>query len=329
MIPSRYDSLTTTRFEPTPTYDCCCVGDAFVELASADHPIPEASEFHRTIGGFAATVALYSAQLGSKTSCIAAVGADPFGTFIQHTFRQAKVQVSGLQFNKEFPTSIMFRGRSGSLDQTLFLRQADWQLHNTKEHTFLAQSCRIVFGSGFGLWKHPARHSVFEILRLAKKVDTITILNPHYGPGFYKDREDGYQTIKKTLQFADIATPRLMDAEDLFGKMSKEDYIKKYLDLGVKKVILWAGREGALVSDGAKIVRVPASIIDVVDRAGTHEAWHAGLMYAMTKGKELANAAYFGNIVAAYVAQRQGALVPIPDAETLAQEMTARSFRDL
>ena len=170
---------------------------------------------------------------------------------------------------------------------------------------------------------------MFEILRLTKKFNSTTVLQPFYEPALWRDRNDALTTIKKTLQFADIATPTVDDAEHLFGKAAREDYIKKYHDLGVATVILTMGKDGCLVSDGSKIVRVPSVEAKIVDPAGVNDAWHAGLYHAMNEGKELANAAYFANAVAAYALQLPGTLVQLPAAAEIAEQMAKRRFEEI
>jgi fructokinase len=252
------------------------------------------------------------------------------GTFIHNTLRSYKINVNGLQYSRDFQTSVLYSTLSSQLRQMLYYRLADWQLHNTKDHVTLAQSSRIVHACGFSLWKHPARHSIFEVLRLSRKMNITTVLHPYFEPVMWRDHTDAISTIKKTLQFTDIATPALEDAAHLFGRALREDYVKRFLDLGADCVVLTMGKDGCLVSDGRKIIMVPAIETDsVVDQSGSNEAWHAGLYYAMNQGKELAHAAYFANAVAAYVEQHNGSLVPLPPVGELCERMTGRRFEDI
>ncbi|MDH7516195.1 MAG: PfkB family carbohydrate kinase [Bacteroidota bacterium] len=314
---------------PTIKYDLTVVGDAYVELAAIEGQLHEAKTFERRLGGSAAHVAVFANMLGSSTTCIAALGADALGTFVQNTLRSKGVNVSGLQFSREHPTTLLLSARTGKLIQTTWYRSADWQLQNTKEHISLAQASRIVYASGFSLWKHPARHSVFEILRLTKKTNNITVLHPAYEPAIWRDRNDAATTIKKTLQFSDIATPTIDDAEHLFGKVPAEDLVRNYHDFGVETVILFMGREGCLLSRHGSMESVPAIPAQAVDPAGVHEAWHAGLFFAMNAEKELATAVRFANAVAAWVLQQPGSLVDIPDADTISRDLLKRPFDDV
>lgn len=315
--------------QPTIMYDVTTIGDAYVELRAGEASLPEAKHFERHIAGSAAQIAIYTSMLGGKANCIASVGADALGTFVQNYLRQFKVNVTGLQFSREHPTSLLFAARAGRILQTTYYRLSDWQLHNTKEHVLLAQSSRIVHGTGFCLWKHPARHSVFEILRLTKKFNSTTVLQPFYEPALWRDRNDAMNTIKKTLQFADIATPTVDDAEHLFGKATREDYVKKYQDLGAEIVILTMGKDGSLMSDGANTIRIPSVDAKIVDPSGVNDAWHAGLYHAMVEGKELPNAILFANAVAAYALQQPGTLVPLPSAQEISESMLQKSFSDI
>ncbi|MFZ1728918.1 MAG: PfkB family carbohydrate kinase [Bacteroidota bacterium] len=321
--------MNDLRVPPPVIYDLTTVGEAFVELHAENTALPEASNFTKRITGSAALISIYYSMLGGKANCIASVGADAHGTFVQNTLRQYKVNVSTMQFSREHQTSLLFTSRLGHIIQSAYYRLSEWQLHNTKEHVVLAQGSRIVHGSGFCLWQHPARHSVFEILRLSKKFDSTTVLQPFFEPALWRNRSDALTTIKKTLQFADILTPTLDDAENLFGKASREDHLKSYHDMGAKTVIMTMGKEGALVSDGVKVVRVPAVEAEVVDPAGVHDAWHAGLYYAINNNKPLANATYFANAVAAWVLSREGSLVELPAPGEISQTLLDKAFEDV
>lgn len=321
--------MNDLRVPPPVIYDLTTVGEAYIELRAEDSTLPEAPAFTKHIAGSAALISIYHSMLGGKANCIASVGADAHGTFVQNMLRLHKVNASTMQFSREYQTSLLFVARKERIIQSAYYRLAEWQLHNTKEHVTLAQGSKIVHGSGFCLWKHPARHSVFEILRLSKKFDSITVLQPFYEPALWRNRNDALSTIKKTLQFADILTPTIDDAENLFGKASREEHLKNFHEMGAKTVIMTMGRNGALVSDGNKVVRVPAVDAEIVDPAGVHDAWHAGLYYALNHGKQLANATYFANAVAAWALGIEGVLVDLPAPGEISDKLLGKPFEDV
>jgi sugar/nucleoside kinase (ribokinase family) len=321
--------MNDLKTPPPVLFELTTVGEAYVELHAEDSTLPEAATFARRLAGSAALTAIYYSMFGGKTNCVACVGADALGTFVQNTLREHKVESASIQFSRDHPTSLRFSSKKGRLEQTTYYRLADWQLHNTKEHVAQAQSSRIVFGSGFILLKHPARHSLFEMLRLSKKWSSTTVFQPYCEPSHGPSRAEMQATIKKTLQFADILTPRLEDAEALFGKGTKEDFLKQYHDMGAQTVIMNLGKQGALLSDGVKVVRVPGVEGETVDTAGVDEAWHAALFYAMNKQKAAPNAVYFANTVAAYVLARQGSIIALPAPGEITQEMLGKAFEDV
>lgn len=251
------------------------------------------------------------------------------GTFVQQTLRNHRVVVSGMQFSREHQTTLMFASRAGRFFQTSYYRIADWQLHNTKEHVLMAQSARIVHGSGFCLLKHPARHSIFEILRLTKKFNSTTVLQPQYIPSLWRDRNDAVNTMKKTLQFADITTPTKDDAENLFGKQSPDGLVKKFKEIGANTIILTMGKEGCLIAKDGDVERIPAVEAEIVDPSGVHDAWHAGLYYAMNNGKQIYSAAKFANAVSAYVLGQPGSLIPLPSADEISEKLLDMPFADI
>ena len=321
--------MTEIQIQPSIVYDVTTIGDAYVEMRSHSTSMLEAKTFERFIAGSAAQIALSCAMLGKKAAIIASVGADAMGTFVQTTFRNARVDVSGLQFSREHSTSLLFTARALRSLQTSYYRLADVNLHNTKEHVALAQSSGIIHASGFCLWRHPSRHSIFEILRLTKKYDRITVLNPFYEPALWRDRDEAFEVMKKTLQFADIATPTIDDAEHLFGKLPREEYVRRYHEMGAKEVVLLMGRDGCFYSKGEEMTRIPACPSRIIDPSGVTDAWHAGFYCALRSGKEKIQAAQFGNAVAAYALQQPGTLAVLPSADEIAQKFLKKNFDEI
>ena len=58
-------------------------------------------------------------------------------------------------------------------------------------------------------------------------------------------------------------------------------------------------------------VYVPGLKIDVADSIGSGDAFSAGFVYKLLRGKSITQAAQFGNILGALVATKEGATSPV------------------
>jgi sugar/nucleoside kinase (ribokinase family) len=74
------------------------------------------------------------------------------------------------------------------------------------------------------------------------------------------------------------------------------------LDAGVGLLAVTCGADGALVANRDGTQRVPAFAIDVVDTTGCGDAFSAGFVYGIHRGRTSRDAAVLGNAIAALVA---------------------------
>ncbi len=322
--------MTPIQSEDRRKCEVAVIGEVFVELQSTNASLTAAESYTKRLGGSAALVAAAASALGSHVCITAAVGADALGTFIQNSLQKHDVDVSCLQYSRDHPTSIMFKARSGKLTQELPYRYADWHLHSTREHIHRIQNCAVIYGSGYILWKNPARHSLLELLRVARKADIPTIFYPYFESRLWRSRSDAYSVMKKTLQSIDIITPTIEVAERFFGKQSHEDTVKRYHDISAKNVILNLGNDGCLVStenDRMQHISPPAPVD--FDAPGVNEVFQAAFLVAIQHGKELEAATRFALAAESYVNQNAGQELDLPSTETICQEVLHTAFDEL
>ncbi|NOY07042.1 MAG: hypothetical protein GXO82_10530 [Chlorobi bacterium] len=322
--------MTPIPSEDSRNCEVAVIGEVFVELQSTGASLTNADSFTKQLGGSAALVASAVSALGSNVCMTAAVGADALGTFIQNALQQHEVDVSCLQYSRDHPTSVVFKARSGKLTQALPYRYADWHLHSTRENINRIQNCAIIYGSGYILWKNPARHSLLELLRVASKAEITTIFYPYFESTLWRSRSDAYAVLKKTLKFVDIVTPTVEVAEHFFGKQSHEETVKRYHDMLAKNVVLNLGNDGCLVSKGNSRINhlSPPGPVNI-DSPGINEAFQAALLVATQHGKELETATRFALAAATYASQKNGPELDLPSAETICQEILQTSFEAL
>ncbi len=319
--------MTPIPSEDQRSCEVAVIGEVFVELQSTGASLTNAESFTKQLGGSAALVAAAVSALGSNVCMTAAVGADALGTFVQNALLKHEVDVSCLQYSRDHPTSVMFKARSGKLTQALPYRYADWHLHSTRENINRIQNCAIIYGSGYVLWKNPARHSLLELLRVANKADITTILYPYFESTLWRSRSDAYAVMKKTLKFVDIVTPTIEVAEHFFGKQSHEETVKRYHDMLVKNVILNLGNDGCLVSkENSSINHLSPPGPVNLEAPGVNEAFQAALLVAIRHGKELETASRFALAAATYASRSPGHEIELPAAEVLCREVLQTSF---
>ena len=146
-----------------------------------------------------------------------------------------------------------------------------------------------------------------EALRLGKTQGALTILNP--APA---------QSVERNhLADIDILTPNGSEARILLGLPPDNpspplELAQRLLEMGVGKVVVTLGGEGALIVGGVEASHVPAIPIQAVDVTGAGDSFNAALAVSLGEGLALAEAVHVAVRAGAYAALRLGVIDGLP-----------------
>ncbi len=120
------------------------------------------------------------------------------------------------------------------------------------------------------------------------------------------------QKLLKLLEHHKIllATPNLDQLEALTGTRDIENGARKLHGLGLGKIIIHAGEQGAFSSDGRELVHIPSQAISIIDVTGAGDAATAGLIAGLAQNLPLAKAAELGQKAAAQVIASESSTLP-------------------
>jgi len=146
-----------------------------------------------------------------------------------------------------------------------------------------------------------------KVIHIAHESNTKVILNT--APA---------QTLPDALlQKIDIVTPNELEASVLTGVnvANYEDACKAakvFMKKGVKGVVITMGSHGAYVTDG-KIEEIIEQInVDVIDTTGAGDAFNGGFVMALAEGKNIFEAARYGNVAGALAVTKKGTAPAMP-----------------
>ncbi|MBG9988408.1 ribokinase [Aerococcaceae bacterium DSM 111176] len=114
-----------------------------------------------------------------------------------------------------------------------------------------------------------------------------------------------------------IVTPNEVEAEYLTGvKVTDLDTAIEAANVlkskGVEQVVITLGSKGVFISNDEFEEIIPAFKVDAVDTTGAGDAFNGGFVTALSEGKNIKEAAVFGNAVAALSVQKMGTTVSMP-----------------
>ncbi|MDR1580626.1 MAG: ribokinase [Synergistaceae bacterium] len=150
--------------------------------------------------------------------------------------------------------------------------------------------------------------TVLYAARLARSLGVTVILNP--AP--YRAMPD------ELIRNVDVITPNETEARQMLGMpadadISDESTAQKLMELGIGKVIITLGKNGALLADENDIQRIPIKrLVTPVDTTGAGDAFAGALVVALSEGKSYADAVSWANEAASLSVTRYGVVESLP-----------------
>ncbi len=146
-----------------------------------------------------------------------------------------------------------------------------------------------------------------RVVKIGKQAGGMIVLNP----------APARKISEELLSMVDIITPNEVEAEVLTGvSVFDEKSAQKAAEIlhanQVKTVVITMGKSGVFVSDGKKSKMVEARIVEAMDTTGAGDAFNGGFVTALAEGKDVFEAADFGNALASLSVQKFGTAPSMP-----------------
>lgn len=300
--------------------DVLTVGELLVDFISADYEdAGEGAAYHRHFGGSSANLAMNLNKLGVRSQVASAVGNDRMGDFLIERIRSERLPTELVQ-RVSHATSMVVVNKSRTSPIPIFYRDADHHLSYTPELEKALLDSKVFHFSCWPLSMQPARQTIETMLDKAAEHELLVGFDPNYHPMLWPEHEDGVSYMKSIISKVDVVKPSDDDAERLFGEDIPERQVERFLELGAKLVILTMGEHGAIVSDGSEMMRFDTMATQVVDTTGAGDAFWSGFYAAIIRKYSLEEALQLGFAVSAYKLKHTGAVIDLPDLETIKKQ---------
>ncbi|MBS7624405.1 carbohydrate kinase family protein [Candidatus Bathyarchaeota archaeon] len=296
------------------TFEVVCFGALNVDklyrvdrLAGADEE-SVIIDFSESPGGSAANTAVGLARLGVKVGYIGKVAKDREGELLLKAFLSEGVDTSGIIVSET--------GRSGSVigfvdqkgNRALYL---DPGVNNTLKYEEInldyVRGAKILHLTSF------AGKLPFEAQK--KLIESISDIKVTFDPGVIYARK-GLDTLKPIVK----RTYAFLPSEGELRLLTGEDYregAQILLNEGVQIVAVKLGGRGCYVTDGNEEHLISPFKVEVIDTTGAGDAFCAGFIYGLLRGKSLRECGVLGNFVASRCLTKMGARDGLPRFEDL------------
>ena len=264
-------------------------------------------------GGKGSNQAVAAAKAGAKTYFISKIGDDQFGAMAKTIYDQSGVDYSNVIISKEHSTGaagILVNEASGA-NAINVVPGAAGAL--TTEDIDAANDA-IKNSSIFLTQLEVPKEVVFYTLKKAHQHGVTTILNPAPAATIDKD----------IFPIIDYFTPNETEAsfyanQPVETSEDAKQAANKFLQMGIKNVIITLGEKGAYFANNKESIVVPVANLTnpVVDTTGAGDAFNAGLAVAIAEGKKIKETLVFANATAGLSTTKIGTANSMPDRDEI------------
>jgi ribokinase len=259
-------------------------------------------DFQETPGGSSANTIVGLARLGLKTGFIGKVADDNEGRFLLNDFRREGVNTDGIIVAKE--------GRSGVVSAYVDKKgERALYVHPSVNDSLIFEEIKLEYAMRARfLHLTSVDEKPFEAQK--KLVEELSDVKVSLDPGEIYARK-GLTKLKPLLKRSFLVLPSEGELKILTKKGLKEG-AKMLIKEGVGIVAVKLGERGCYVTEGRETYLIETFKVNVVDTLGAGDAFSAGFLYGLAKGKDLYECGRLGNFVASRCVTKVGARAGLP-----------------
>ncbi len=221
------------------------LGEVVVDWVSLIDHFPEPDEKIDSLsqymfsGGVTANFTVAASRLGAKSGFFGAIGNDSYGDFLKNDFKNENVDYSYLVTKENRKTPVNFILVVKNTGEKVIIQSP--YMHSTIPN--ISDLDEKVFENVKLLHTSAIYHDLtIKAIELAKKKNIFISLDLEKQIALR-----GLSKLKPILQQVDLLIPNKAGAMQLTKAKNPEEAAKKFLELGVKTIIITLGDQGALI----------------------------------------------------------------------------------
>jgi ribokinase len=287
-------------------------GSFVVDLTSwAKHlPVPgetvKGSKFKLGPGGKGSNQAVAASRAGADVILVTKVGNDVFGQVALDFYKNENMDTQYVFVDKEKETGTALIMVDENVGQNEILVVSGACDNITDQETISTQQL-IDEASILLLQLEVNMDAIEKVIDMAHAKGKLIVLNT----------APAQKLPDSLLGKIDIVTPNEIEAGILTDmKVETEQDAEKaaqiLLNKGVKNVVITMGKNGVFVMTQDRHEFIPSMKVKAIDTTGAGDAFNGGFVTALSEGKDIFEAARFGNIVGALSVTKLGTAPAMP-----------------
>jgi len=260
-------------------------------------------DFKEAAGGSAANTMVGLARLGLKTGFIGKVAEDREGELLLNDFRKENIDTNGIIVSREGRSGVVMGYINGKGERALYVDPGvnDWLEFKEINLDYVANTEFLHLTSFVGEKPFKAQKEL---------INKLSDVKVSFDPGALYARKS-LASLKPIIKRSFVMLPNENEIRLLTGK-DYERGSKILTKEGVSVVAVKLGERGCYVTDGKESHLVEPYEKKLVDTTGAGDAFCAGFLYGLIKGKNLYQCGKLGNFVAARCISKMGARTGLP-----------------
>ena len=301
------------------------LGEPLIEFNQARSADPCA--YLQGYGGDTSNMAIAAARLGASVGYVTRVGADRFGRMFVDLWKAEGVATDGVAVDPEAPTGVYFvaHGERGHEFSYLRAGSAASRLRPDTLPLPVLRAARLLHASGISqAISASACDAVFAAFDVAHETGALVTYDPNVRVKLWP------LPRARAIVLASVARchwclPSQDDVDVLFPAAAPDAVVDALHRAGARGVVLKQGRDGCVVSDGARRERVAAHRVASVDATGAGDCFDGAFAARLVAGDDPVAAARYANAAAALATTGYGAVAPLPRAADVAALLAAEA----
>jgi ribokinase len=263
------------------------------------------SDYQTGPGGKGANQAVAAARLKADVAMVVKLGTDDLGDRAERSLRNEGIATDFVLRTSATHTGVAFIIVDAEGENMIVVAAGANEIL-TPEDVEAAREA-IVTADVLLVELEVPLETVSYALRVAREAGVLTVLNP----------APGQPLGAEMLQLVDVLTPNETEAQLITGRSignvaEAESAAWSLLDMGVGRVVVTLGANGALIVAPEGAQHIPGRRVQVVDTTGAGDAFNGALAVALAEGQRMAEAVAFANAAAALQVTKVGTAPAMP-----------------
>jgi sugar/nucleoside kinase (ribokinase family) len=287
------------------------IGELLVEFIPVNPTLRlyEEGSILKTASGSSGIFACANAKICDRAAFIGKIGADSLSQFAIGIMEREGVDISRVTIGEgQIGLSFLENLENGRNFEYYRTNSAGSKFGPEDIDEEYIKSASAIHYSGMLLeLSESMRKACQKCVKIAKNTGVMVSFDPNIRKEVMKG-DGARKRLYEGIETADIIAPTLEEARFITGLQSEIENLKELHKRGPKVVALTRDVNGAVLSDGKKIVSVTGTGVIAVDPTGAGDTFASMLVYGIQEGWDLEKIAVYCNCAGSLAVTKQGSI---------------------